>query len=57
MSLLREGSYSTLRLGIYEPYKELIGARDPHSTPFWKKFLAGFLSGGTGALIANPADL
>ena len=28
MSLMREVTYSTLRLGLYEPYKELLGAKD-----------------------------
>jgi len=56
-SIMREGTYSTLRLGLYEPFKELLGATDPKHTPVWKKFLAGLLSGSAGALVANPLDL
>lgn len=56
-SLLREASYSTLRLGLYEPFKELLGGTDPKNTPIWIKFLSGLLSGSTGALISNPLDL
>ena len=47
----------TPRLGLYEPFKELLGAKDPKTTPLWKKFLAGLLSGSVGAIVANPADL
>ena len=54
-SCLREASYSTLRLGLYEPIKRVIGS-DEHG-PMWKKFAAGALSGIVGSAIANPADL
>jgi len=56
-SLLREATYSTIRLGFYEPFKELLGAKDRNSTPLWKKFVAGLLSGSSGAIVANPYDL
>jgi hypothetical protein len=32
-SLMREGSYSAIRLGAYEPTKELLGATHPMHTP------------------------
>lgn len=54
---MREATYSTLRLGLYEPFKEMLGATDPKNTPVWKKFMAGLLSGSAGALISNPLDL
>ena len=44
-SLLREATYSTIRLGLYEPCKELLGAKDRTHTPFYKKFAAGLMSG------------
>lgn len=44
-SLMREGSYSTIRLGAYEPLKRLFGATDPAHTPLWKKICAGAISG------------
>jgi hypothetical protein len=27
-SLARESSYSTIRLGLYEPYKQMLGAKE-----------------------------
>lgn len=44
-SLMREGSYSTIRLGAYEPLKVYFGATDPAHTPLWKKICAGAISG------------
>ena len=42
---MREGIYSTIRLGAYEPLKRLFGATDPAHTPLWKKICAGAISG------------
>jgi len=56
-SWAREGTYSTLRLGLYEPMKRLVGGSDPKKTPVWAKFIGGALSGLVGSAIANPADL
>jgi hypothetical protein len=60
-SVLREGSYSTIRMGLYEPFKRLVsGQRDVSSTSdlrVWQKLLAGGCAGMTGAAIANPTDL
>ncbi|XP_013388976.1 mitochondrial substrate carrier family protein ucpB-like [Lingula anatina] len=56
-SLMREGSYSTIRLGAYEPMKKLFGATDPAHTPLWKKICAGAVSGSIGSAIATPTDL
>lgn len=36
-SILRELSYSGLRVGLYEPVKNLIGSEDSRTTPLWKK--------------------
>ena len=44
-SLMREGIYSTIRLGAYEPMKRAFGATDPAHTPLWKKICAGACSG------------
>ncbi len=54
---MREGSYSTIRLGAYEPFKQLLGAHDPAHTPFYKKMVAGAISGSIGSAIATPTDL
>eukprot|EP00040_Diaphanoeca_grandis_P001024 m.17296 g.17296 ORF g.17296 m.17296 type:complete len:314 (-) comp11425_c0_seq1:65-1006(-) len=56
-ALLREGSYSALRMGLYEPIKELLGATDPANTPLYLKIIAGGGAGALGGAIANPADL
>ncbi|KAK3102440.1 hypothetical protein FSP39_011400 [Pinctada imbricata] len=56
-SLMREGSYSTIRMGAYEPLKVLFGATDPAHTPLWKKICAGAISGTIGSSIATPTDL
>lgn len=56
-SVLREATYSTLRMGGYDMMKTYLGATDPKTTPLWKKLLAGATSGAFGACLANPADL
>lgn len=53
---LREASYTSLRLGLYEPLKDVIGAEGKDAS-FLKKFLAGALSGGIGSLAGNPFDV
>ncbi len=56
-SWLREGIYSSLRLGLYEPFKGLLGETDPKHTPLWMKFTAGSMSGFVGSVVGNPTDL
>ena len=56
-SLIRELPYSTFRLGLYRPIKELLGETDPTKTPMWKRFLSGALAGGVASVISNPGDL
>ena len=56
-SWMRESIYSSLRLGLYEPFKQFLGATDPANTPFFLKLLAGGMSGFVGAAFANPTDL
>lgn len=55
-SLLRESTYSALRLGLYEPVKTAVGAGDPDA-PFSLRLLAGGLSGTVAAATTNPTDL
>lgn len=55
--MMREGSYSTIRLGAYEPLKVKLGATDIAHTPLWKKIVAGATSGTIGSAIATPTDL
>ena len=56
-SWLRESVYSSIRLGLYEPFKVQLGATDPAHTPLWIKFAAGSASGMVGSIIGNPADV
>jgi hypothetical protein len=56
-SLLREGSYSAIRLGLYEPIKDVFGAQDREHAPLYLKIAAGATSGMLGSSIATPADL
>jgi len=44
-------------MGLYEPFKVLLGGHDVETTPFWIKLCAGALSGTIGSAIANPCDL
>ena len=53
----RESIYSTLRLGLYEPFKNMLGSHDRAHTPFYVKFIAGGMSGLVGSMIANPTDV
>ena len=54
-SWMRESIYSSLRLGLYEPFKRLTGVTK-ESNHIWK-FIAGGMSGLVGSAISNPADL
>lgn len=53
---LREASYTSLRLGLYEPAKALVGANDANA-PFYKKFAAGSIAGAIGSVAGNPFDV
>ena len=53
---LREGSYSALRLGLYEPIKMLVGADQPGAGVL-RKFLAGAIAGAVGCTAGNPFDI
>jgi len=54
---LREASYTSLRLGLYEPCKVAFGCTTPESTTFLKKFAAGSAAGALGSLAGNPFDV
>jgi len=53
---LREASYTSLRLGLYEPVKALVGA-NAAGAGFLRKFLAGALAGAIGSCAGNPFDV
>jgi len=54
---LRESSYTSLRLGLYEPCKIVFGCTTPENTTFIKKFSAGSAAGALGSLAGNPFDV
>ena len=43
--MMREMSYSAVRMGAYEPIKYQLGATDRHHTPLYLKLAAGASSG------------
>jgi hypothetical protein len=53
---LREASYTSLRLGLYAPIKELVGAGLP-GAGFFRLFLAGAIAGAIGSCAGNPFDV
>ncbi|KAF2074568.1 hypothetical protein CYY_004114 [Polysphondylium violaceum] len=55
-SLLRESTYSTLRMGGYDIIKGYFVDQNG-KTNLLSKVLSGAISGGVGASIANPSDL
>mmetsp|Transcript_42822 Transcript_42822/g.62709 ORF Transcript_42822/g.62709 Transcript_42822/m.62709 type:complete len:302 (+) Transcript_42822:103-1008(+) len=54
---LRESSYTSIRLGLYEPCKVAFGCTTPENTNFIKKFAAGSAAGAIGSLAGNPFDV
>jgi len=52
---MREASYTSLRLGLYDPIKKAMGVT-PESH-FVLKFTAGSLAGGLGSVVGNPFDV
>ena len=55
-SFAREITYSTLCLGLYEPYKNMLGASHTNA-PIYLQLVAGMLAGMTSAMPTVPADL
>eukprot|EP00587_Corethron_hystrix_P008784 CAMPEP_0113325410 /NCGR_PEP_ID=MMETSP0010_2-20120614/17739_1 /TAXON_ID=216773 ORGANISM="Corethron hystrix, Strain 308" /NCGR_SAMPLE_ID=MMETSP0010_2 /ASSEMBLY_ACC=CAM_ASM_000155 /LENGTH=299 /DNA_ID=CAMNT_0000185205 /DNA_START=327 /DNA_END=1226 /DNA_ORIENTATION=- /assembly_acc=CAM_ASM_000155 len=54
---LREASYTSIRMGLYEPWKIAFGCTTPENTTFLKKFAAGSISGALGSIAGNPFDV
>jgi len=57
-ALMRQASYSSLRIGFYEPIRNVLApgtaAKD---ISFAKKAIAGGTAGAAGIAIANPTEL
>lgn len=56
-ALLREASYSSIRMGAYEPFKMMLGGDDRAHTALWIKVVAGASAGIIGSAVANPTDV
>lgn len=52
---MREASYTSIRLGLYEPIKKVMGVTQ--NSMFLMKFTAGSLAGALGSLVGNPFDV
>ena len=55
-ALLRQMSYSSIRMGIYEPIRGVF-TREGQTPTYLQKVLAGGTSGAVGIAIANPTEL
>jgi solute carrier family 25 (mitochondrial oxoglutarate transporter), member 11 len=56
-TVLRQTLYSTTRMGLYEVFKQKWSDPSSGNFPLSKKIAAGFLAGGIGAAVGNPADV
>ena len=56
-SMFREITYSSIRLGAYEPIRNILSNSDTSKTSPFVRFSAALITGGVGAAIANPLDL
>jgi solute carrier family 25 oxoglutarate transporter 11 len=56
--LLRQATYTTARLGIYQVFTDaLTKHNEGGAIPLYQKAGAGLAAGGMGALVGSPADL
>jgi len=57
ISMLRELTFSSGRVGLYEPWKAVLTPTGQHEIGGVRKILAGLLSGAIAAAICNPTDV
>jgi solute carrier family 25 uncoupling protein 8/9 len=55
-ALLRQGVYSSIRVGIYEPIRDFYVGGSAHPT-YAQRVLSGGTAGAIGILLANPTEL
>lgn len=55
-AILREITYTGFRLGLLQPIRKIVGAKDKKAS-FLRKFAAGSMAGTIGALAVNPFDV
>lgn len=53
---MRESVYTSIRIGLYEHAKKMVGA-DKKDSSIFAKFLAGAISGALGSAAGNPFDV
>ncbi|XP_024014085.1 mitochondrial uncoupling protein 5 [Eutrema salsugineum] len=56
-TVLRQTLYSTTRMGLYDILKTRWTDPETKTIPLSKKLAAGFIAGGIGAAVGNPADV
>lgn len=56
-SMMRQVSYGTVRLGIYQTLMEKFTKTDGSPPPLWQKLSFSAAAGGIGAFCGNPFDL
>jgi hypothetical protein len=58
-ALLRQVSYSSLSMVLYEPVRNAIvsDAEKENAVPFYKRLLAGGLAGGAAIALVNPTEV
>lgn len=54
--LLRQATYTTARMGLFNKFSEMAKDANGHTT-FAKRAAAGLTAGGLGSVIGNPCDL
>eukprot|EP00761_Pharyngomonas_kirbyi_P013937 gb/GECH01013967.1/.p1 GENE.gb/GECH01013967.1/~~gb/GECH01013967.1/.p1 ORF type:complete len:300 (+),score=63.93 gb/GECH01013967.1/:1-900(+) len=56
-ALLRQATYTTTRLGVFNGLMDRF--KEPDGTPmsFWKRAMIGMTAGGVGAMVGNPAEV
>lgn len=54
-AMIREGTYTTLRIGLYDPIKKYFGVTN--QSPFYLKFFSGSLAGVCAVAVSNPFDI
>ncbi|CAK4673825.1 hypothetical protein LEN26_005429 [Aphanomyces euteiches] len=55
--LLRQATYTTARMGIFDVVSNRMKTTPDEKLPFYKRALAGLAAGGLGSIFGNPADL
>jgi len=55
--LLRQATYTTTRLGVYQMIMDYVAPNDGSAIPFYSKLVCGMAAGGIGAFVGTPAEV